>query len=112
MRSVQYDQVLFPRMVFQVPPGTAAVYVGTLRMDATGTQVLARFFARRVGVAVVDEFQTAKDELARRHPALAAALVSRPMADNPAIPHDPAEADRNAWLQILNAIGFGLLVVR
>ncbi|MBI2206176.1 MAG: hypothetical protein HYU41_20275 [Candidatus Rokubacteria bacterium] len=83
-----------------IPLGLAACATGVAELPADARAVDLQGRAAVVGRVVFLQ------------PALAAALVTRLMAYDPAIPHDPAEADRNAWLQILNAIGFGLLVVR
>jgi hypothetical protein len=109
--DIRFDYVILPQVAFQVPAGADAFYLGVLKIDAETKQIIARHYIKKLNnITVLDEFDRAKETFLIRHPNFNGRIEKNLMIHDPSIPIDRSSYTQQKLLNILNAIGLGLLM--
>ncbi len=109
--DIRFGYVILPQVAFQVPSGGDAFYLGTLKIDAETKQIIARHYIKKLNsITVVDEFAKANEAFISRSPDFKGTIKKNLMIHDPSIPIDRSLYTKRKFLNILNAIGLGLLM--
>ena len=109
--NIEFGYIILPQVAFQVPLGADAFYLGTLRIDVEIKRVIGAYsLEKKNSITIIDEFDREKGLFIERNPYFAGKIERNLMIHDSSIPIDTRPITKRAILEILNAVGFGLLI--
>ncbi len=105
LSSIKYNFSIPPQVAFQVPTEGGAIYLGTLMIDVEVKNLIAfRSLKKLNNITVMDEFEKAKETLAKRNPDFKIKVEKNLMIHDERIPVERSLYTQKSLSNILSGV--------